>query len=122
MGYRAKGGGDLSISEGKESVSAKAEAHYETKNDVMFEEEYRPRGEPKVPDGLVWYGHEASWRSLAQRRLDFRTTKFQASLNYSESFGIDASVRAVVEGIGLKIGGNFSDFEATSWDFEGEFA
>jgi hypothetical protein len=31
-------------------------------------------------------------------------------------------VRAVVEGIGLKIGGNFSDFEATSWDFEGEFA
>nr|MBK7063640.1 hypothetical protein [Deltaproteobacteria bacterium] len=70
----------------------------------------------------MWYGHEESWRRLAQRRLQHDTKQFRATLNYSESFGIDAGVKASVVGVGLKVGGNFKDFEETSWEFEGEVA
>ena len=70
----------------------------------------------------MWYGQEASWQAVAQRRLKFRTTKFQAKLNYSDSFGIDASLKAKIEGVGLKLGGSFHDFQSTTWEFEGEFA
>lgn len=99
-----------------------ASGRHERRAEVMFEEEYRPSGQPRLPDGLHWYAHEPSWRAVAERRMKFNTAKFQATLNYTESYGIDAKLKVAVEGAGLKLGGEFTEFAATSWQFEGEFA
>lgn len=120
-GRELTGGLEGNVAAG-DSVGGKVSAKNETKSQLMFEEEFRPEGDAKIPDDLVWYGHEASWQALAQRRLKHRTSKLRATLSYTESFGVDASLKASVEGVGLKLGGSFNDFESTSWEFEGEFA
>lgn len=90
--------------------------------EAFFEEHFRPKKEPRVPDGLVWYENEASWQAVAQRRMNFGTSQFKAHLRYEDSFGIDASLKVGLDKLGVKLGGNYSEFEATEWVYEGEFA
>lgn len=120
-GYRRTTGGNVSVSAG-ESVGVKGNVAQEQASEVMLVEEYRPSGEPEIPSNLVWFGHETAWQGYAERRIKYRTAKLQAKISYSESFGIDASLKAKVEGIGLDVGGHFTDFQSTTWDVEAEFA
>jgi hypothetical protein len=87
-----------------------------------FEEEYRPRGQPRIPTGLIWLGHEPSWQALAERRLEFGTTNFSAELRYDQDYGISAELKAAIAGIKVELGGDFSEFRSTVWQFSGEFA
>jgi hypothetical protein len=88
----------------------------------VFEEHFRPTSSPKIPNDLVWFGHEATWQSLASRRIQFNTASFKAELRYEDSFGIDASVKVGLNGMGVDLGGRFADFQETVWKFEGEYA
>ncbi len=103
-------------------VGAKAERNTAQRQQAFFEETYRPSGPPCLPSNPIWFGHEASWQAVAQRRLSFRTEAFRAVLNYEEDYGVSASVKASVANTGVNLGGNFQDFESTCWRFEGEFA
>jgi hypothetical protein len=88
---------------------------------AIFEEHFLPKGDDCIPDNLIWLGHEHSWQSLANRRIQFGTTKFQVSLRYEDDYGINANMKVGLESIGIKLGGQFSNFESTVWEFEGEF-
>jgi hypothetical protein len=44
------------------------------------------------------------------------------SLKYEDDYGINAKMKAGLEGIGFKLGGNFSNFASTVWEFEAEFS
>jgi hypothetical protein len=117
-GYRRSGEAEAAIGEAAE---AKASNQQEKKSEVLWEERYRPQGEPKLPDNLIWYGSEKSWQGLADRRIRFRTTTFAVKLNYSENYGVDIKLKTAVEKIGLKLSGQFADFVSTTWEFSGEF-
>ena len=82
---------------------------------------YRPHGEPRIPGDLVWYGHEKSWQALAHRRIEHGVTSFKAELRYEDDFGINARLKGKLAGIGVNIGGSFTEFETTVWEFEGTF-
>lgn len=101
---------------------ASGRIHRSSQRAALFEEEYLPRSKAALPDGLVWFGAERSWQSLAKRRLERGTKTFAARLAYTEDFGINAEVKTKIEGLGLKLGGGFENFESTVWKFSGEFA
>ena len=103
------------------SVGAKAEKTTSGKQHLVMEEHFTPRGKPHVPDSLLWYPHEPMWEALATRRLSYGTRTFKTSLSYEDNFGVDMSLKVGLEKLNFKLGGSFSDFESTLWEFEGEF-
>ena len=122
-GYTRASGADISID--ASSHVAQGGASFSTaasgKDEAEFEEHYRPSEKPHIPDELVWYGHEASWQALAQRRLKNNMSKFKVVLHYEEDFGINAAFKVSLEKLGIGMGGKFNSFESTAWEFEGEF-
>lgn len=94
----------------------------ERQQEASFEEIYEVRGEAKVPDDLVWFEHEVSWRELARRRLEQGTRAFRISLTQEESYGITLDLALGLDALGLKASAGFEDFRRSHWDFEGEFA
>ncbi|MFO0760492.1 MAG: hypothetical protein U0359_28690 [Byssovorax sp.] len=121
QGYRSAGGVHLGVAKGGSGTGG-IEGSSMSSARAMFEEHFRPSGPPKVPEGLVWLGHEPSWQALAERRIKYNTSRFRAELRYEDSFGIDGKLKAGIERLGIDLGGRFAEFESTVWELEGEFA
>lgn len=86
-----------------------------------IEEEFTPRGEPRLHERRVWYAHEPSWVALAERRLEHGVKKFKGTLEYKEDFGISGELVTLLEGWKVRVGGSYASFESTKWSFEGEY-
>ena len=120
-GYANGAGIDMGVQDAG-AIGASAERHSRRREQASFEETFRPNGPPRLHDSPIWFGHEPSWQAVADRRLKFGTATFSATLRYEEDFGVNAEARAAFAGFGVKVGGNFEEFQATLWHFEGEFA
>lgn len=118
-GYRSAAGIRLTASE---VGSAQAQEKASSSREAVFEETYTGRGEPRIPSGGVWFNHEPTWRAIARRRLEFGLKTFDISLNYSDDYGTTAELKATLEGVGVSLGGKFTEFESTEWRFAGEFS
>lgn len=123
QGYKSSAGISFSISEPQSGSNVGAEAGYsrEAQREGIFEETYSSAGQPKIPDGLVWFKSEPSWQALAERRLKYNTQTFHTQLTYREDYGINTNLTLGLQKSGVKFGGNFNKFESTLWEFEGEF-
>ena len=53
---------------------------------------------------------------------DFGTLSFHAQLTYTDDFQINGELKLGLEGLGIKIGTHFTNFEATVWELKGTFA
>lgn len=89
---------------------------------LLYEASLGGTPEPRVPDGLVWYGHEPTWRSVVDGRLKFGLERFHLTVSYEDDFGINAGLRAAVGMVGLDLGGRFESHQSTIWRIEGSFA
>ncbi|MEH7098165.1 hypothetical protein [Neobacillus vireti] len=76
---------------------------------------------PQLPDNLVWYEHENTWKEIVRGRLKFNLDKFSLQLEYKEDFNVNADFNAKVLKYGLGIGGKFEKHESTSWLLQGKF-
>lgn len=105
------------------NVGAKAEAHRSTASrfSLALKVDEKPTRSAALPDRLVWYHHEPLWKELAQARLAHGVSSFNVTFSYSSDFGVDASIGAAAEGIGLKIGGNFEANQAIVHEYEVSF-
>ena len=64
---------------------------------------------------------ERTWQKVALGRLNYGLRDFQLRLQYSDDFGIDASLAAKVQKGEFSLGGRFEKAQETSWLIEGEF-
>ncbi|ETI67260.1 hypothetical protein [Neobacillus vireti] len=76
---------------------------------------------PGLPDDLVWFHHEETWKEIARGRLKFNLKNFSIQLDYKEDFNVNADFKAKALEYGLGIGGNFEKHESTSWVLQGKF-
>ena len=74
-----------------------------------------------MPPNLVWYHHEPLWKALCDARLAHGVSSFKVGFSYKSDFGIDASLCAKIEGIGLKVGGTFEGSEMVEQEYEVTF-
>jgi hypothetical protein len=77
--------------------------------------------EPRLPDDLVWYPHEPTWKQVADGRLKYGLQAFQLAVQYDDDYGIDAGFKLSVQKLGLDLGGNFQEHESTTWKITGTF-
>lgn len=76
---------------------------------------------PSLPDDLVWYHHEPTWKSIANGRLKYGLNDFSMSVAYQDDFGINAGLKLALAKTGLDVGGKFEDHQSTIWKLEGKF-
>lgn len=88
---------------------------------LLYEAELAGTQEPKLPDSLVWYPHESTWRIIAEGRLQFELQQFSLNVVYEDDYGVNAGLRASASKAGFDLGGNFEDHEATTWRISGSF-
>lgn len=91
-------------------------------SNLLYEASLVGTSEPKLPESLVWYPHEATWQTIADGRINFGLKEFNLSITYQDDFGVNAGIKAAVQKVGLDIGGSFEDHQSTVWRVEGEFA
>jgi hypothetical protein len=65
---------------------------------------------------------EPLWQEVANARLDSGLRAFTLEVNYTDDFGINASLKAKIAGVGLEIGGTFTEYRETVWKLGGTFA
>jgi hypothetical protein len=106
---------------GKMSISADAEKSSEKNNRLLFEASLTGRHDPMLPDHLIWYQHEPTWRSIATGRMSYGLDSFRLGITYRDDYGIDSKLTASIEGAGLGIGGKFEEHQSTVWQIEGTF-
>jgi hypothetical protein len=76
---------------------------------------------PSVPSNLVWYMDEPNWKEIASGRLERKLSAFRLKFGYTNDFGVNGKLGAKFKGAGLDLGGEFSEFEATTWEMVGKF-
>jgi hypothetical protein len=77
--------------------------------------------DPRVPDGLAWFQHELTWQQIAEGRQEFGLRDFELVLRYEDDYGVNAGLKVAASGVGLDMGGQFEDHEATAWRIVGRF-
>lgn len=99
------------------------ETGFENRSQVqlLFEAELAGVREPTIPDSLVWYQHEPTWRSIAEGRMKFGLKQFSLVVAYEDDYGVNAGLKASAIKAGFDIAGKFEDHEATMWKITGCF-
>jgi hypothetical protein len=88
---------------------------------LLFEAEFEGHDTPEIPDDLIWFQHEPTWRTLADGRLKFGLRQFSLQLNYNDDFSVHAGLKLKAEKAGFDLGGKFTDHVSTSWSIAGTF-
>ena len=76
----------------------------------------------QIPNDLIWFHSEPFWREVASARLESDLQAFAFEVNYTDDFGVNASLEAKISKVGLGLGGAFTDFRETVWKLSGTFA
>jgi hypothetical protein len=105
------------IARGRGEIRANADRQ----SSLLFEAHLKPT-QPELPDGLVWFGHEPTWQSVADGRLKYGLTHFELSVESTDDYGIDTGFEAKVRRQKvLSLGGAFTAHARTRWSIEGDF-
>ena len=110
----------ISIPLADASVSAKGGTKTSSGRKLLYEANL-PGVAASLPDDLVWYTHQPTWKSIALGRLKYGLTDFSMSVSYDDDFGINAGLKLSVAKTGLDVGGSFEDHVSTTWHLEGKF-
>ncbi len=122
--YRAPGV-DLSISTpGKRGlkIGGGAKQTKEANAGAKFTMQLSPTMAAHIPKDLIWFRSEPLWQEVANARLESGLRAFTIDVSYTDDFGVNGGLTASVADIGLKLGGTFTEFRATSWNLSGTFA
>ena len=108
---------------GKPGMAATVEAGAArgSESRILFDATLIGALEPKLPDSLVWYPHEPTWKAIADGRMQFGLHDFNLNVTYEDDFGVNAGLKALAFKSGLDLGGKFEDHEATTWRIAGQF-
>ncbi|WP_205697470.1 hypothetical protein [Conexibacter sp. SYSU D00693] len=108
----------------KRVLKNQAELRFGSRRDrsLVFEAELVPTGVPEVPEGLVWFDYEPTWKAVVEARERYGLREFQLHVTSRENFGIDADVASKIgRRKVLSLGGRFTQQVDTSWVLEGTF-
>lgn len=76
----------------------------------------------QIPKDLIWFRSEPLWQEVANARLESGLRSFTLDVRYTDDFGINAGLKAKIAGVGLKLGGTFTEYRETVWKLSVTFA
>ncbi|MED1201782.1 hypothetical protein [Heyndrickxia acidicola] len=125
-GWKREFAANLNLGVPLDGIPVDSEVNYQSMgnstSDIITEFHFPENNKvPKLPDNLVWYHHEETWKEIADGRLNSNLKDFSLELHYKEDFNVNASIRAKVQEYGLGLGGSFEKHESTTWILQGTF-
>lgn len=102
-------------------AGVKVERSHKAGSAALFRAKLAGCAEPALPDDLVWFPHEPTWRQVAEGRIKYGLQEFQLAVRYEDDYGIDAGFKLSVQKAGLDLGGSFQQHESTTWRINGTF-
>jgi hypothetical protein len=111
------------LSVGIPSVSGSQEAAASKSHgaSLLYKAELPGHSDPTIPEDLVWYHHESTWKQVVEGRMKFGLRNFSLNLQYQEDYGINTALKGKVKRIGLELGGDFEHHQSTTWEIRGSF-
>lgn len=98
------------------------EASSNKNNSLLFSASLSPNHEPIIPNYLVWYHYEPTWKMVADGRLKYGLNEFSLNVSYKDDYGIGAKLKTEIEKTGFEVGSNFTRHTATVWNISGKFS
>jgi hypothetical protein len=123
-GYREelRAGGGLTTKSKAAGSKAEATRTEQTRAEGHLHAHFeKSREAPHLPEAMVWYPCEETWKRVADARLHCGLRDIDVELRYGEDYGITYEVALGLESLGLKLGGDFYRHQETLWRFIGEF-
>jgi hypothetical protein len=120
-GWGYEMGSDLALPVNIVKVGEKISAKKQAANDLMFIANLESCHQPQVPDGLLWYEYEPTWKMIANGRMHYGLKGFSLTVTYRDDFGIGLKLKAEIEKAGFEIGANFHEHKVTVWEIKGQF-
>ena len=101
-GWSREFSGRLSVPLGQPGMASTAEVGVARGSDsrILFEATLIGGLEPKLPDSLVWYPHEPTWKAIADGRMQFGLHDFTLNVTYSFSGSARAEISLKGQGFG----------------------
>ncbi len=103
------------------TIGAGVKSGSSNENTVLFRATLDGTDNPRIPDQLSWFPHEATWQSIAEARIKFGLREFALSVTYNDDFGVNAGLKATIMKTGLDVGGRFEGHTSTEWRILGKF-
>jgi hypothetical protein len=103
-------------------LSAGGKREQSQSSEAMLHARFTPQGAPHLPKSPVWFGHEPTWKSIAEARLTAGLREINVELRYDDDYGVSLNLVAKLHDFGFKLGGDFERHERTAWKFHGTFA
>jgi hypothetical protein len=127
LGWSNEMAAKMSLPVGMTGVMAHAKGGVTRKSSagLLFKADYHSlEGKRKrtLPRGLVWYREEPQWQLFVDEARRGRTKKFSLGVKYSDSFGVNAEIKAEALAFKIELGGEFEDFQETEWCINAKFA
>jgi hypothetical protein len=76
---------------------------------------------PDALDACVWLPHEGTWREVVRQRVEHGLTSFELEVAHEDAYAVTAKLAAEVKMLGLGVGGDYLEHEATRWLLSGVF-
>jgi hypothetical protein len=111
----------IPIGSAKPTAAADATRTQQESNELLFEATLEGSHEPQLPQNMVWFKHEPTWKSIADGRLKYGLDAFRLNVTYKDNYGVDSKLAAAIQGAGLGIGGKFETHLSTIWQINGSF-
>ena len=111
----------LSVGIPKVELAQQAGVSQLDRSAILYEAELSGSETVSMPNDLVWFPHESTWKQVVEGRTKFGLKKFSLNLQYQEDYGINVGLEARVEKAGLDLGGQFERHQSTTWWIHGTF-
>lgn len=123
-GFDRGAGIDLSISPPSTGVDISASPNQTSKTSSRAKTTMHlsPTMSAHIPTDLTWFHSEPLWQEVANARIESGLRSFTLDVNYMDDFGINPRLKAKIAGVGLELGGTFTECRETVWKFNGTFA
>ena len=75
----------------------------------------------RLPDNLLWYNFEPTWKWVGEGRLNFGLDQYVVDLSYREDYDVNDHLRIKLEKSGFSLGGDLEKHIPTLWRLFGHF-
>jgi|KBSSwiStaDraftv2_1062776.scaffolds.fasta_scaffold280752_3 hypothetical protein len=112
---------DAQASLGVFNIKGKIEDNRSSAEKISTARKLSGRHVPRIPKRLVWYDHELQWKQMAADVLAGRVSEYTLTVENSETYGVDASIKTEVLKYGLELGGEFHDCQTAKYTLTATF-
>ncbi|WP_150274397.1 hypothetical protein [Paenibacillus tepidiphilus] len=112
---------DIAIPQVNTGVTADATKVRKSGSEILFTANFEGNPSASLPESLVWYHHEPTWKQIADGRLKYGMKDFSLTVRYEDDLGVNTGLKLAATKANLEIGGSFEDHQSTVWKIIGEF-